>query len=89
MVTSNSEFAEIFSMLLGIKEVAKLFDHKFKYLPARKGERFASSLSTMNLSNKVHRIYGKIMLKDYISECHHSKYQMILLFSAIIYYLTM
>jgi len=49
-----------------ITEVAKLFDHKFKYLPARKGERFASSLSTMNLSNKVHRIYGKIMLKDYI-----------------------
>ena len=49
-----------------ITEVAKLFDHKFKYLPARKGERFASSLTTMNLSNKVHRIYGKIMLKDYI-----------------------
>ena len=49
-----------------ISEVAKLFGHKYKYLPARKGERFASSLTTMNLSNRVHRIYGRIMLKDYV-----------------------
>jgi len=51
-----------------IIEVAKLFNHKIKYIPARKGERFASALTTMNLSNKVHRIYGKMMLKDYIQD---------------------
>ena len=51
-----------------IIEVARLFKHKIKLLPARKGERFASALSTMNLSNKVYRIYGKIMLKDYIND---------------------
>jgi len=51
-----------------IIDVAKMFNHKIKYLPPRKGERFASALSTMNLSNKVYKIYGKIMLKDYIKE---------------------
>jgi len=49
-----------------ILEVAKMFKKKIKFLPSRKGERFASALTTMNLSNKVYKIYGKIMLKDYI-----------------------
>jgi len=51
-----------------IIEVAKLFKHRIKLLPPRKGERFASALSNMNLSNKVYRIYGKIKLKDYIND---------------------
>ena len=51
-----------------IIEVAKLFKHKIKLLPPRKGERFASALTDMNLSNKVYRIYGKTMLKNYINE---------------------
>ena len=49
-----------------IIDVAKMFNSKIKLLPARKGERFASALSSMNLSNKVYRIYGKKMLKNYI-----------------------
>tara|TARA_Y100000590_G_C15739535_1_gene1019743 strand:+ start:4521 stop:5402 length:882 start_codon:yes stop_codon:yes gene_type:complete len=51
-----------------IIEVAKLFKHKIKLLPSRKGERFASALTNMNLSNKVYRIYGKTMLKNYIND---------------------
>ena len=51
-----------------ILEVAKLFKYKIKLLPPRKGERFASALATMDLSNKVYRIYGKIMLKNYIND---------------------
>ena len=51
-----------------ILEVAKMFKQNIKLLPPRKGERFASALTTMNLSNKVYKIYGKIMLKDYIYE---------------------
>ena len=50
-----------------ILEVAKMFDHKIKFLPKRPGERFASALTNMNLSNKVHKIYGKIDLKNYIN----------------------
>ena len=50
-----------------IIEVAKLFKTKIKFLPPRKGERFASALTNMNLSNKVNRIYGSIKLSDYIS----------------------
>jgi len=46
--------------------VAKLFDTKIKLLPPRKGERYASALTSMNLSNKVYKIFGKINLKDHI-----------------------
>ena len=56
-----------------ILEVAKMFQQKIKLLPPRKGERFASALTTMNLSNKVYKIYGKIMLKNYIYEFISSK----------------
>ena len=49
-----------------ILEVAKMFKSKIKLLPSRRGERFASALTSMNLSNKVHKIFGKINLSDYI-----------------------
>ena len=50
-----------------IKQVAALFKTKIKYLAPRKGERFASALSSMSLNNRVHKSYGKINLKDYIN----------------------
>ena len=50
-----------------ISEVAKMFNSKVKFLPSRKGERYASALTSVNLSNKVHKIFGKINLKDYIT----------------------
>ena len=49
-----------------ILEVAKMFNSKIKFLPKRSGERFASALTKMNLSNKIYKYYGKIKLKDYI-----------------------
>ena len=49
-----------------ILEVAKMFNSKIKFLPARRGERFASALTGINLSNKVHKIFGKTRLKNYI-----------------------
>ena len=49
-----------------IFEVAKLFNTKIKLLPHRKGERYASALASVNLSNKVHKLFGKINLKDYV-----------------------
>ena len=51
-----------------ITQVAKLFKGKIKYLPKREGERYASKLTNMNLSNKIYKRYGKIKLKDYIKE---------------------
>jgi len=50
-----------------ILAVAKLFKSKIKYLPERTGERYASALTNMSLNNKVHKRFGKIHLKDYIS----------------------
>ena len=49
-----------------ILEVAKLFGSKIKLLAARNGERYASALTSMNLSNKVHKEFGRIELKKYI-----------------------
>ena len=49
-----------------ILNVAKMFGNKIKYLPRRRGERYASALTNMNLSNKVYKYFGKIELKKYI-----------------------
>ena len=49
-----------------INEVAKMFKTKIRYLPKRKGERYASALTNKNLSNKVYKYFGKIELKNYI-----------------------
>ena len=56
-----------------IFEVAKMFNTKIKFLHARKGERYASALTNMNLSNKVYKIFGKISLKNYIKTIVISK----------------
>ena len=49
-----------------IIELAKLFKIKIRYLPMRKGERFASALTRMNLNNRIVRLSAKIRLKDYV-----------------------
>ena len=49
-----------------VLQVAKLFKSKIKFLPRRAGERYASALSNLSLSNKIIRSYGKISLKKYI-----------------------
>ena len=47
-------------------KVAKMFRSKIKYLPRRSGERYASALTNMNLSNKVYKYFGQTDLKNYI-----------------------
>ena len=51
-----------------VLQVAKMFNRKIKFLPTRLGERYASALTSMNLSNKVYKIFGSIQLKDYIKD---------------------
>ena len=50
-----------------IIKVAKLFKRNIKFLPKRAGERYASALTNLSFSNKVHKRFGKIQLKDYIN----------------------
>ena len=57
-----------------IHDVAKMFTNKIKFLPKRKGERYASALTNKNLSNKVYRYFGKIELKDYIRNFINNNY---------------
>jgi len=49
-----------------ILQVAKMFNSNIKFLPPRRGERFASALTNMNLSNKVFKRFGKVDLRKYI-----------------------
>jgi UDP-glucose 4-epimerase len=58
-IASNQSFSII--------ELANLFKSKIRYLQIRKGERFASALTKMNLNNKIIRLPAKIRLKDYIN----------------------
>ena len=53
---------------LSIIEVANMFKSKIKFLNKRPGERYASALTKMNLSNKVYRHFGKIKLSKYIND---------------------
>jgi len=55
-----------------ILNVAKMFKSKIKFLPRRPGERYASALKNMNLSNKVYKYFGKITLKSYIESIINS-----------------
>ena len=45
-----------------------MFKSQIKFLPKRSGERYASALTHMNLTNKVHKRFGKVNLKEYISK---------------------
>ena len=50
-----------------ILDVAKMFGTKIKFLTKRPGERYASALTNMYLSNKVYKYFGKTDLKKYIN----------------------
>mgnify|MGYP001474996739 CR=1 FL=1 len=49
-----------------IYQVAKMFGSNIRFLPKRPGERYASALTKISMSNKIYKRYGKINLKDYI-----------------------
>ena len=49
-----------------IEQVAKLFKSRIKYLSPRKGERYASALASLSFSNKIHKTFGKIQLRNYV-----------------------
>jgi UDP-glucose 4-epimerase len=51
-----------------IIEIAKLFKGKTKFLPKRRGERYASALTDTSLSNNIHQKFGKVKIKDYIND---------------------
>ncbi len=55
---------EVYSII----DVAKLFKSKIIFLPKRSGERYASALTSIAYSNKIHRRFGKLKLKDYINK---------------------
>jgi UDP-glucose 4-epimerase len=51
-----------------IKQLAKMFNYRTKYLPKREGERFSSALTKMNLNIKIIRLKAKIKIHDYIKD---------------------
>tara|TARA_B110000027_G_C15972159_1_gene234786 strand:- start:112 stop:726 length:615 start_codon:yes stop_codon:yes gene_type:complete len=51
-----------------IFQVAKLFGSKINLLAPRKGERYASALTSISQSNKVHKYFGSLKLNDYVKD---------------------
>ena len=56
-----------------ILQVAKMFKTNIKFLPPRRGERYASALTNLNLSNKVYKMFGNIQLSNYVSKLLNNK----------------
>ena len=63
----NKHYSVFFNKNYSILDVAKMFKSKIKLLPPRRGERYASVLTKINLNNRIILRKGKINLKDYIS----------------------
>ena len=51
-----------------ILQVAKMFNTKIKFLKQRPGERYASALTNISLSNKIYKKFGKQNIKNYINQ---------------------
>ena len=51
-----------------ILQVAKMFNSKIKYLPRRRGERYASALTDKSLSIKIYKHFGVLKLDKYIQK---------------------
>ncbi len=51
-----------------ITQVAKMFGTQIIFLPSRKGERFASALSSTYMNNKTFNFFGEISLREYIKK---------------------
>jgi UDP-glucose 4-epimerase len=64
----NAHYAVVSAQSYSIIQLAKMFNHKFKYITKRPGERYSSALPTMNLNNKIIRMPTKIKLKEYIND---------------------
>ena len=63
----HKHYSISFKKSYSIEQVAKFFQSKVKYLAPRKGERYASALTSFSYNNKVIKKFGKIDLKDYIT----------------------
>ena len=59
-VSSNKNYSII--------QIAKMFGGPIRFLPKRRGERYASVLTKMNLTNKIINIIGKKDIKNYINK---------------------
>ena len=51
-----------------IIDVAKMFKFKYKLLPKRSGERYASALTNFSFKNKVYKRFGTKDLASYIED---------------------
>ena len=65
-MNKNYHYSISFSKSYLIRDVAKMFSNKIKYIKERKGERFKSAIIKSIRGKKIIDLRGKIALKDYI-----------------------
>jgi UDP-glucose 4-epimerase len=64
----NKQYSIASDKSYSIKELANFFKTQIKYLPARKGERYVSSLPEVNFNNSIIKLRAKIKITDYINQ---------------------
>ena len=62
----NYHYSISHSKTYSIKNVAKMFSNKIKYIKKRKGERFKSAIVKFFRGKKIIDLKGKIALQDYV-----------------------
>jgi UDP-glucose 4-epimerase len=67
----NAQYAISYKKSYRILEVAKLFRHKFKFVPRRKGERFESKKILKFHGQRINQLNAKINLKNYIENLYN------------------
>jgi UDP-glucose 4-epimerase len=67
----NAQYAISYKKSYTILEVAKLFRHKFKFVPSRKGEGFESKKILEFQGQKINQLKAKINLKNYIENLYY------------------
>jgi UDP-glucose 4-epimerase len=69
----NKHYSVAADKSYSIIQLARLFKTKIEFLPPRRGERFSSALTRMNLNNKIIKITAKSKLANYIKNFINTK----------------
>jgi UDP-glucose 4-epimerase len=64
----NTQYLVSFDKAYSVIEVAKMFNHKIKFIPARRGERFKSTKINKLHGQKINIFKARIDLKNYVKE---------------------
>jgi UDP-glucose 4-epimerase len=69
----NTQYSVSFGRAYSINEVARMFNHKTKFISSRRGERFKSTKINKLHGQKINVFKARIDLKNYIKDLYKNK----------------